>query len=638
MSGDAAIEAAVAHHRAGRLPEAEAGYGAVLQAEPGNVRALHNLGLLLLRRKDVDRALPLLAAAFDTAPEGFPAWIAYVEGLIAAERFTAAAETLARRGSGPQAETLSVRLEQAWGMALMRDGDAVAAEPHFRTALERLPDDADAFGDLALALQRQGRHQEAEVELRRALALQPGHVGALVNLGSALRSQGKAADAEAAYREALTVEPGRPEAVRNLTSLLLDEGRFEEALAEAERGLATGGDNPELMLAKGLSLIKMGRLAEGAEVCRVAASGDSVRYEALTRLGAAHAGLGRTDEALEALGRAIALEPTNPVAYFRRAFVRLSRRDFAGGWTDYENRMRVDESLFRQPAVTSQIRAAVTLDATPADLAGKRILLAPEQGIGDQVMFASILPDLLQVAADVTCVCDGRLVKLFASSFPGLKLLPVPGATARLGDYDAVVAIGSLGRIFRHRVEDFPARPYLAPQSEAVARWAERLGPRPDGLRIGVSWRGGTHRTGQSRRSMTLDQMAPVLTLPGCEIVSLQYGDPRPEVAAVNQTLARPLRIFDPEEIDDFEDLAALVANLDVVVSVQTTMVHLCGALGKDCLTLVPHQPEWRYTLEGTTMPWYGSVRLFRQAAAGEWDPVIRRVADVLEGRLAERH
>jgi tetratricopeptide (TPR) repeat protein len=629
------IETAVAHHRAGRLPEAEGAYAEVLRAEPGNVRALHNLGVLLLRRKDVDRALPLLAAAFATAPDGFPAWVAYVEGLIAAERFAEAEAVLARNGSGPQAGTLQLRLAQAWGMARMRDGDLATAEAQFRRAAALRPDDPETHADLGFVLLRQCRYAEAEESLRQATALAPEHVGALANLGSALRGQGRGTEAETAYRRALSAEPDHPDTLRNLANLLLDEGRFEEALAAADRGLQAHPELAELLLTRGLALIKTGRLAEGLEVCQAASRGETVRYEALGRVALAHATMGRPDEALRTLAQAIALEPENSSAYFRRAFVRLSMRDFEGGWADYEHRMRVDESLFQQPALTPQIRAAVELDARPEDFAGRRVLVTPEQGIGDQVMFASILPDLMRTAAQVTCVCDARLVGLFGNSFPGLQLLPVPGATARLSDYDKVVSIGSLGRIYRNRVEDFPATPYLAPRAAVAEGWAARLGPRPPALRIGLSWRGGAPRTGQGRRSITLDQLRPVLALPGCEFVSLQYGDPRPEVAAVNQTLARPIRVFDPEEIDDFEQLAGLVESLDVVVSVQTAMVHLCGALGKDCLTLVPQVPEWRYTLEGSTMPWYGSVRLFRQAELGVWDPVISRVADVLRDRIS---
>ncbi len=132
-------------------------------------------------------------------------------------------------------------------------------------------------------------------------------------------------------------------------------------------------------------------------------------------------------------------------------------------------------------------------------------------------------------------------------------------------------------------------------------------------------------------------QLAPVLDLPGCEFVSLQYGDVAAEVAAVNAGRGVPVRTFDPAETHDFEDLAGLIANLDVVVSVQTAAVHLAGALGTDCLTLLPHNPEWRYTASGSAMPWYRSVELYRQPEPGAWEPVVREVAEALKLRLADR-
>jgi hypothetical protein len=339
------------------------------------------------------------------------------------------------------------------------------------------------------------------------------------------------------------------------------------------------------------------------------------------------------DMAAETLERAIAFRPAAPEAKYRRSFIRLLRRDFAGGWPDYENRMRIDESMSQQN-ISPYLRDALELDLGREDLVGRRVLLAPEQGVGDQIMFASMLPDVVRTVSEVTAVFDPRLIRLYANSFAGVKLMAAT-ETVRRSDYDRLLAIGSLGRIFRNRPEDFPGTPYLSPSPEAVERWATRLGERTRPLRIGVSWRGGLARTGQARRSLTLDQLRPIFALPGCEFVSLQYGDPRAEVAALNTSLDNKVRVFDPDEIDDFDDLAALIHNLDLVVSVQTAVVHLSGALGKACLTMVPYLPEWRYMLEGSTMPWYGSVRLFRQDAPGAWDPVIERVKGALADRIA---
>jgi hypothetical protein len=167
-----------------------------------------------------------------------------------------------------------------------------------------------------------------------------------------------------------------------------------------------------------------------------------------------------------------------------------------------------------------------------------------------------------------------------------------------------------------------------------VARWAERLGPADGRRRVGVSWRGGIDRTGRGARSMDLAQLRPLFDLPGCEFVSLQYGDVAGEVAAANAGLVSPIRVFPAADIDDFDDLAGLVRNLDLVVSVQTALVHLTGALGAPGLVMVPAMAEWRYGAHGATMPWYGSLRLFRQGEDADWAPVVEAVVREARARL----
>jgi ADP-heptose:LPS heptosyltransferase len=201
---------------------------------------------------------------------------------------------------------------------------------------------------------------------------------------------------------------------------------------------------------------------------------------------------------------------------------------------------------------------------------------------------------------------------------------------------EALLAMGSLGSAFRRDVGAFPGAPYLRPGAEVRQRWAERLGPKTRRLRIGISWRGGVAATRTHARSLSLQQLAPVLDLADCEFVNLQYGEVADEVAAFNAGRQNPIRVFPRAEIDDFEELAGLVANLDLVVSVQTTLVHLCGAIGQTCLTLVPHTPEWRYGAQGSTMPWYRSVRLFRQPQHGAWGPAIAEAAAALKAASGE--
>lgn len=346
-------------------------------------------------------------------------------------------------------------------------------------------------------------------------------------------------------------------------------------------------------------------------------------------------GYGRPQSALDTFDRLLELAPEAVDARFRRGLLRLQLRDFAGGWPDYEARWDSAQFLANSRGlVPAAMVADLATGVCAADLAGKRVLVVGEQGIGDELMFASIIPDLAAAAASVTLVCEPRLARLFAASFPGVSVLTPQDAQVDSGAVDVLLPIGGLGHAFRRTEAAFGRAPYARPRPEVLLRWSGRVGPRDGRLRIGLAWRGGTPATRGEARSLSLEQLAPLLSLPGCEIVSLQH-DARGTELAMAEALGVPLRTFPGTDLHDFEDQAGLMLNLDLVVSVQTATVHLAGALGLPCLALVQHQPEWRYMLEGETMPWYGSVRLLRQPAAGDWATPIARAMALVGERIA---
>jgi tetratricopeptide (TPR) repeat protein len=493
------------------------------------------------------------------------------------------------------------------------------------------PGDADRLVGQALPLLVARRFAEAEPLLEQALAAEPRHLSALVNLGAARKAAGRHAEAEALYRRALALAPADVVALRNLGALLNGNERHAEALAVAEAALAAGAGEAALQV-RGAALHGLGRYDEARADFAAAIDGGAEPYEPLTRIALADAACGRYAEALASLDAAVALKPDEVIALYRRGPIRLMTGDFRGGWADYETRWREESFVATNaPMAPPAIRALFDPRRTVADLAGRRILVVGEQGIGDQVMFASILPEVIGVAAQVTCVCDARLVRLFSASMPGAAFVAPEAARLSRSAFDVVEPLGGLGRLFRNRREDFPGRPYLQPRAGIREGWAARLGPRPPGgLRIGVSWRGGTARTRAGARSLPLAELVRGLDLGPSQIVSLQYGDPRADVAAAQAELGREIVLFPTPEIDDYEDLAGLVANLDAVVTVQTAVAHLSGALGAPTFVLLPQVPEWRYMAQGTAMPWYGSAQLFRQTERGVWGGPLERIARAL--------
>jgi Tetratricopeptide repeat len=406
------------------------------------------------------------------------------------------------------------------------------------------------------------------------------------------------------------------------------EGRYDEMLALADTALAADPQMGGAWLVRGDVLKSQDHPQAALEAYRRAAETPKVSFDAQVRCALVLDALGRLDDALAAFEAALALQPDAPVPRFGRGLLRLHQREFAAGWDDYEDRWRSDLFIAgSRGVVPAGLAPHLATRVSPADLEGRRVLVIGEQGIGDQLMFASMIPDLARIAASVVCVCDPRLVRLLGASFDNVTVTDPNGGNV---EADLALSMGSLAAAFRRHAVDFPGTAYLRPRPEVRARWAERLGPPRARLRVGISWRGGTPGTRQQSRSLALNQLAPVLAAQDCEFVNLQYGDVAQEIAAANDARAEPIRVFPPAEIDDFEDLAGLISNLDAVVSVQTSVVHLAGALGQTCLALLPHRAEWRYTASGETMPWYRSVRLIRQAEPGAWASVVEQAATTL--------
>ena len=474
--------------------------------------------------------------------------------------------------------------------------------PYFE-ALNRLkPNDLAGHADHAQALTRLERRQEAIAACDRALAIRPDDPSARIQrarLHLALKNHDAAqADFDAAL--ALPLPTATQVMVRLLRGQIgIAREEPDAALADLDIAIALDPDNSR---------------------------GPYLRARALSQAG-------RLDEAFAALERTVALDPTGDAPRYLLSMHQLRHRDYGQGWRNYEHRWKASWFLTDSNAMApAAIAPRLSLKNEPEDFDGRSVLVISEQGIGDQVMFSNALPDLTARAANVTFVCLPKLQGLLQSSFPAVDFTP-PMPSLRLSQFDKVVALGSLAYTFRRRLEDFPGRPYLRPRSELIEAWRARLGPKTTPLRVGISWKGGSDKTKGGKRSIDLEQLRPLLERADCEFVSLQYGDVEDQVAAFNATLARPIQVFPKDDIENFEDVAAVVLNLDLVVSVQTALIHLSGAVGAPCLVMIPFAAEWRYGATGETMPWYGSVRLIRQTVADDWSSVIERVSGELDAR-----
>ncbi|PKU26002.1 tetratricopeptide repeat protein [Telmatospirillum siberiense] len=569
----------------------------------------------------------------------------------------------AKRVSGQTAATQAESLNKQ-GLALVRRREGEPADnigkaiDLFTRACLLLPAHADAHNNLGASLHRLGRYSEAIEAFQRALTLQPDFASAFYNWALALKMAGRLEEAVILYRRALTIRPDDPGAYNNLGIALNSLNRQEEAEAAFRAALSFRADDPEAYSNLGAALVAQGKLGEGADFCRKAiilnpatadahsnlssALFDQGRFAEAARaaqtavrllpdsasghnnLGVALQAMGRLTEAEKAFRTALLFLDDFPAAHYNLATTLLQNGQYLEGWRDYEWRWKgavrsLVSRQFAQPCWNGE------------DLRGQTLLLHGEQGLGDILQFARYAIPLAARGARVVLEVYRPLARLLGS---------VPGVTqvVTMGDplpaFDIHLPMMSAPRLLCTTVETIPADvPYIIPEASRVAAWAEQLA-HLRGLKVGLVWSGDprpldprAHATDR-RRSMSLRRLTSLLSVPGANFVSLQKGSPAAQLAE----LPAELRPFDPmDQVTDFADTAALIANLDLVIAVDTSVAHLAGAMGKPVWIASRYDGCWRWLMDREDSPWYPTARLFRQAVPGDWSPVIDRLTRDLE-------
>jgi len=533
-------------------------------------------------------------------------------------------------GASPAGEPRSRLVGDA--AAHMAAGRLAEAEAVLRDALIERHDDAEALLLQGLVRKRQGESEEAVDSFLLAAHFRPNYAEAYYQLGLIASSQGIAADAEQYYRRALEADPRHAQAYVALGALLVGRDSLDEALDCFRTAVDIRPDYPQAHSNLGLLLAaRLDRFAEAAphleKAWRLAPDDPDVMCNWAMYLQQR----GELMEAIAFCDRLIEADATDPVPRLNRALARLKMGDFARGWDDYESRKRAG-----WPYVA---RAFPFPEWQGEALSGRTILVHAEQGLGDQIMFASCIPDLLAMAGRCVIECAPKLEALFRRSFAAATIVSSAGAGSPepFQGVDCYVAVGSLPLHLRKSPESFPAhRGYLRSDPEAVSAWRRRLEKLPGRRKVGIAWRGGASSTRQSVRSVALDHWLPILRCGETSFVSLQHTDCREEIEKIGSEHGLQIHHWQ-EAIDDYGQTAALVSALDLVVSVQTAIVHLSGALGKTAWAMVPAVAEWRYLQSGERLPWYPAVRIFRQGLSGEWGPVIERLAAELNRFAADR-
>lgn len=605
----------------GRLAEAEASYRQAVRLRPRFPEAHNNLGNILYGRKHLAEAEAAYRQAIACKADYPEAHNNLGLALKARDR-TGEALDCYRRAIGLRADYAEAHNNLATALQSLGRLDEAAAS--YRAALDLAPDDAEVRNNLGTVLQKLDRWDEARACFLKALDLKPDYPEANFNLGNVLQESDHLAAAIACYRRAVVCRPDYPEAHNRLGRALHLAGDVAWASACFRRAIACDPDAAAVYDNWGVMLGALGRFDQALAAFRNALALDPAGAEIHNDFGVMHHADGRQDAAEADYLRAIACDPGHAEAHWNLGLVRLLRGDYRSGWDEYEWRWKCNTVMrrilpaYEQPAWTGEAGR------------GRTILLWAEQGAGDTLQFVRFVPQVIERGWRVVLGVPPSLARL-ARTIPDLAVpdlaVVVEGET--LPPFDVHCPLMGLPPRLDLDVGAIPsAAGYLAADPDVAGQWRTRLAGLP-GRKVGVVWRGNPVHARDRHRSLDPAWLSPALDLPGLSVVSLQK-DGRPEEFA-SLGLSCPFLDAGPH-LGDYAETAALIANLDLLISVDTSVVHLAGAMGRPVWTLLDFVCDWRWLEKRPDSPWYSSMRLFRQARPGDWAAVAAEVRAALAG------
>ena len=570
---------AVQLHQSGDLQQAEKLYKQLLQSNPDDPALLHSLGVVAYQTGKHDKAVELITKA------------------------------IAGNQRIPQFHNTLGLVFEAFG----KFEKAIAA---YQQAVSLKPDYAEAYHNMAIAVQSQGRYADAVEKCIQALSLRPDYAQAYNTMAFSLEKQNHFADAIENYRKAIHYKPDFVEAYNHLGVLLNDQGRSSEAIENYRLALGFDAKYAELYNNLGIALKEQEQFAEAIENFKYALRLEPEFAEAYYNLANSLRDQGLCAEAIDKYRKAIQLKTDYAQAHWNMSLALLLNGDFAEGWKEYRWRRNAELNHVTDYHHSGKPRW------DGSSFAGKRLFVHYEQGLGDNIQFVRYLHKVKARGGTVILETLKPLINLFKDFLCIDELVEYHHGKSSSVSFDIYTSLMDLPNIFGTTLETIPSDvPYIYADRAKAEYWQNELAG-PD-FKVGIVWAGSPVHGNDRYRSCSLECFAPLSDIQGVRLYGLQKGHAAAQIQQLNGTMS----ITDiSNKFEDFTDTTAAIQNLDLVISVDTSVLHLAGAMGKPTWALLPYAPEWRWMLNRQDSPWYPTMKLFRQKEWGRWEPVFQQV------------
>lgn len=611
------------YSRLGQLEAAASSYKRATELEPDYIDAHYNLGVILLQQKAFDEAAQCFRTILNLVPEHPNALINLGSILIGQNKFDEAIAIYER------IVELSPTFEDArYNLAnlLFKQGNLDRAASHLRSILLINPNYIGCYFSLANVLVEQNKLDEAISNYRNSLQLTPNHPLTHFKLGNALAKQCKPSEAIISYQNAIQIHPNYTDAYYNLGVILRKMERFDEAIAAYQKVIQIEANRAETYFSLGNVYLDLDKFEDAIVNYQKAIALNPNYAEAFNTLGTVHRLQNRLNEAISNIERAIALNPNYIEAHFNLSTTLLLMGDMQQGFAEFEYRRKIVDFAKTLPTFSQP-----QWDGSP--LQGKTILLFSDAALGDTIQTIRYIPQIIDRGGRLVLQCLPGFERLFQNMHGIDSIIPKGEA---LPHFDVYAPLLSLPYILGTTLQTIPAQiPYIfAPEGNDIKLPLGSNQTSSQALKVGIVWASGYRcdsfdlRKFYQTKSFPLSMFERIISIPDTCFYSLQVGQHASDISIFSD---RPHAIDLSVSIQDFADTATIIEQLDLVVSVDTAVAHLAGAMAKPVWTLLPYSPDWRWMSDREDSPWYPTMRLFRQAKLGDWEEVLQRVYDSLQ-------